>query len=218
MIQGAIFDVDGTLLDSMPIWDNIAELYLRSLGYTPRENLTETFKTFSMHQAACYYQTHYGVPLSADEIVDGINRLVERYYREEVLPKAGIKPFLEELRQRGVKICIATATDEYLVDAALRRCGMRDYFSQIFTCTGTGSSKNEPHIYREALQHLGTEKAQTFVFEDAFHAARTAKNDGFPVVAIYDPSEDQQEELTALADVCLRDYTDPEAFWKFASM
>lgn len=210
-MTGAIFDVDGTLLDSMFIWNTIGEDYLRSIGYTPKENLAEIFKTFSLEQAADYYQKEYGVPLSTPEIVAGVNGMIEHFYMQDVKAKPGIKEFLQELKRRGVKMCIATATDTYLVEAALERCGILHYFSKIFTCADVGRSKNEPDIYRRAQEHLGTPKAQTVVFEDAFHAARTAKEDGFPVVAVYDPSESQQQELQSLANVYLTGFEEPEA-------
>lgn len=208
-MTGAIFDVDGTLLDSMFIWNTIGEDYLRSLGYTPKENLAETFKTFSLEQAAAYYQSEYGVPLSTPEIVAGVNGMVEHFYMQDVKAKPGVRAFLQELKMRDVKMCIATATDAYLVEAALERCGILHYFSKIFTCADVGRSKNEPDIYRRAQEHLGTPKAQTAVVEDAFHAARTAKKDGFPVIAVYDASEPQQRELQSLAEVYLTGFEDP---------
>ncbi len=217
MIRGAIFDVDGTLLDSMHIWDTIGEDYLRSLGYEPRENLNETFKSMSLYQAACYYITEYGVPMSAEEIMDGVNTVIEHYYRDEVLPKPGVARFLQELEDQGVKMCIATATDQHLVAAALERCGIGRYFSGIFTCNGVGHGKDEPVIYREALKLLGTDRAHTVVFEDALYALKTAKGDGFLTAAVYDSHEKNQTEIRALADIALNDFEDSGEFWKFAS-
>lgn len=206
MIQGAIFDVDGTLLDSMPIWDTIAQDYLRSLGYTPREDLSKTFASFTMEQAACYYRSEYGVTLSNEEIIAGIDEMIAHFYTHEVQPKPGVDALLHALQSRGVKMCIATATDQHLVEAALERCGIRRYFSAIFTCSSVGHSKKEPQIYRAARAHLGTAKETTYVFEDALHAAQTAAADGFPVAAVFDPSEQQQEALMTLAQVYLRDF------------
>lgn len=217
MIKGAIFDFDGTLFDSMFIWDTIGGDYLRSIGYEPEENLDEIFKTFSLYQAACYYQNEYGVTLSVEEIMNGINRMVEKYYIYDVAPKHGVIEFLQSLRNKGVTMCIVTASDRYLVEAALKGCGMIDYFSQIFTCTSVGSGKDSPVIYREALKHLGTCKSETVVFEDAVYALRTANNDGFITVAVYDSSEKNQNEVRTLSDCYIYEYTDTDDFWNFIS-
>ena len=216
MIKGAIFDLDGTLFDSMFIWDSIGEKYLSSIGYEPKEDLNETFKTMSLYNAACYYKSEYGVTLSVDEIMDGVNRMVEKYYMNEIQLKPGVYDFIKHLNNIGVKMCIATATDKYLVEAALERCGISDCFSEIFTCTTVGHSKDEPDIYREALKHLGTAKNDTLVFEDAIYAIRTAKKDGFNVVAIFDESEENQAEIKSLCDFYISDYTDIVNFWRFA--
>lgn len=217
MITGAIFDVDGTLLDSMSVWDTIGEDYLRSIGYIPRENLNETFQAMSLHQAARYYQTEYGVTLSISEIMDGVNRLLADFYRGEAQLKPGAGEFVRELSRRGVKLCIATATDRPLVEAALARCGVLGYFEDILTCTNLGRGKDEPLIYREALNRVGGERRPAVVFEDALYAARTAKEDGFPVAAVYDSHEKRQDELKTLADIYLTDFSDFDFFWKFAS-
>ena len=206
-IRGAIFDVDGTLLDSMFIWDTIGETYLRSIGYQPKENLNETFKNMSLHQAARYYQTEYGVTRSIDEIMDGVNAMLERYYRFEVPLKPGVAELLEWLRQDGVKLCIATATDRHLVEAALDRCGVLSCFGEIFTCNEVGHGKDEPDIFEEALRFLGTRREETLVFDDALYAVRTAKEAGFPVAAVYDSHERSQAEVRARSDLYLEDLT-----------
>ena len=214
-IRGAIFDVDGTLLDSMFIWDTIGETYLRSIGYQPKENLNETFKNMSLRQAARYYQTEYGVTLSIDQIMDGVNAMLERYYRFEVPLKPGVAELLERLRQNGVKLCIATATDRHLVEAALDRCGVLSCFGEIFTCNEVGHGKDEPDIFEEALRFLGTEKAETVVFDDALYAVRTAKEAGFPVAAVYDSHEKAQDQIRMLADVYLEELTQLDKIRKY---
>lgn len=216
MMTGAIFDVDGTLLDSMSIWDTIGEDYLRSIGYIPRENLNQVFKDMSLQQAARYYQTEYGVALSIEEIMDGVNGLLEYFYREQARLKPGAGEFAQELSRRGVRLCVATATDRYLVEAALERCGVLSCFERIFTCTEVGHGKDQPDIFEAALGFLGTEKSKTLVFEDALYAARTARADGFPVAAVYDRHEKRREELQALADIYLTDFSDFDSFWRLA--
>ena len=206
MIKGAIFDLDGTLIDSMFIWDTIGERYLRSLGIEPRENLAEVFKTFTLEQAAEYYREHYGVSLSVPEIVRGVNGMIEELYRGTVSLKNGVSEFLKALSEQGIRMCIATVTDRYLAEAALVRLGVRKYFSEIFTSAEVGSDKTTPHIYRSALAHLGTDKHETVVFEDAYHALMTAKNDGFAVAAVYDAHEKRQVEMRASADYYVSDF------------
>lgn len=213
MLKGAVFDLDGTILDSMFIWDTIGEDYLRCLGKEPKENLKETFKTFSLKQAAEYYRENYGVTMSVSEIIDGVNKMVERYYTETVPLKSGVKVFLEKLKANDVKMCIATVTDRHLVEAALNRLGVRDYFSEIFTCASVGHSKEEPHIYREAQKHLGTDRNETAVFEDALYALKTAKSDGFITVGVYDIHEENQAELKTTADHYIEDYSEFDKFW-----
>ncbi len=212
MIRGAIFDVDGTLLDSLSIWDTVAEDYLRSLGIEPRENLAETFKTFSLEQSAEYCRSVYGVKQSVKEIMDGIDAMMETFYRQTAPLKPGAAEFLRALAQNGVKMAVATATDRHLIEAALTRCGVRAYFLDMFTCTSVGKSKNEPDIYRAAREALGTKKEDTWVFEDAYHAAKTAADDGFPVAALFDASEDEQDALKKKAKLYLRSFEDALPF------
>ena len=216
-IRGAIFDVDGTLLDSMFIWDTIGEAYLRSIGYQPKENLNETFKNMSLRQAARYYQTEYGVTQSIDEIMDGVNAMLERYYRFEVPLKPGVAELLERLRQDGVRLCIATATDRHLVEAGLDRCGVLSCFGEIFTCNEVGHGKDEPDIFEATLRFLGTRREETLVFDDALYAVRTAKEAGFPVAAVYDSHERSQAEVRARSDLYLEDLTQLVELQKFLS-
>ena len=209
-LKAAIFDLDGTLLDSMHIWDTFGEEYLKSIGVAPREGVNRAVGNLSIVQAAQYFREEYGVPFSEEEIMDGINRLAEKCYREEAPLKKGVREFLAKLHAQGVKMCVATATDRYLVDAALTRCGVRQYFSEIFTCTEVGSGKDEPVIFRRALAFLGENRQNTVFFEDALYAVKTAKADGFFVCAVYDPHERNASALRALADMYVMGMDEPE--------
>jgi len=126
--------------------------------------------------------------------------IVDDFYRYEAQLKPHLKEFLAQLHETGVKMCIATATERSLVEAALARCGVLDYFSEIFTCSSVGAGKDEPTIYREALNFLGTDRTNTMVFEDSLHALTTAKKDGFYTTAVYDSHEENQEEIQRLAN------------------
>lgn len=206
MIKGAIFDLDGTLIDSMFIWDTIGEDYLKSFGVDPKGTLAEVFKTFTLEQAAEYYRNHYDIKLSVKEIVEGINNMVAEIYRTKVVLKPGISDFLKRLQSLSVKMCVATVTDRPVVEDVLKRLNVREYFSEIFTCGEVGCNKETPEIYRQALKHLGTKKTETIVFEDALHALKTAKDDGFKVAAVYDSHESSQEEIKEISDYYIADF------------
>lgn len=216
MIKGAIFDADGTLFDSMFIWQTIGERYLSSIGYKPKENLNETIKNMSLYQAACYYISEYGVTLSVDEIMDGVNSMIKDYYFNDVKLKPYVADFLQDLDSKGIKMCIATATDKELVEAVLKKYDIRKHFSDIYTCSSVGHGKDEPIIYRKAAEHLKTEKSETFVFEDALYALETAKNDGFNTVAVFDKYEKQQSIVKEISDYFISGFSDIDNFWNFA--
>ncbi|MBR1969527.1 MAG: bifunctional hydroxymethylpyrimidine kinase/phosphomethylpyrimidine kinase [Clostridia bacterium] len=206
MIKGAIFDLDGTILDSMFIWDTIPEDYLRSLGKEPKENLAEVFKAFTLEQAAEHYRKNYGIKLSIHEIIEDINDMVAEIYKTKVVLKPGVSDFLKRLQNMGVKMCVATVTDRSIAEDVLKRLGVRDCFSEIFTCAEVGFSKENSEIYRQALKHLGTKKTETIVFEDVLHALKTAKDDGFMVAAVYDLHETKQKEIKEISDYYISDF------------
>lgn len=213
-ITGAIFDLDGTLLDSMPVWDTLGNDYLLSRGICARENLSETFRQMTLEEAAQYYRQKYQLKDSIEEIVRGVNKLVDEFYLYKARLKPGAEKLLTKLKEKGVKICLTTASDRFLAESALRRNGVLSFFSELFTCSQVGKGKENPRIYRHALYYLNTEKDSTWVFEDAFHAVRTAKKDGFPVVGVYDPSEENnQQAIRELSDIYLRELTEMEEYF-----
>lgn len=216
-IKYAVFDFDGTLFDSMFIWDTAGETYLRSQGKNPKPSMREDISTLSLYQSACYFQREYGLPFSADEIVAGINKTIAHFYAHEILPKSGVVDFLEQMKRAGISMCIATATDRCQIEAALNRCKMGHYFDAVFTCGEAGHGKDEPVIFRKAMAHFGADRSETVVFEDALHAVRTAKADGFLVAAVFDESEKQQKEIRRLSDCYISDFEHTETFWEFAS-
>lgn len=216
-LKCAIFDFDGTLFDSMLIWETAGQRFLRGQGREPKPNVREDVRTLSLYQSACYFRREYDLSLSPEEIMEEINRVVEHFYLQEAQPKPGVIRFLERLKQAGVHMCIATASERYQIEAALKRCDMEGFFDSIFTCTEVGHGKDEPFIFRRAMESFRADRGSTVIFEDALHAVRTAKADSFHVAAVYDASEKRQDELKKLCDCYLTDFEHPEPFWKYAS-
>lgn len=208
-MKGAIFDMDGTILDSMFIWETAGEDYLRTLGATVEPGLHATIKSMSMTEAADYCIATFGLSVSPAEFMAGMNATIDKRYLHELQLKPGAKDFLHRLRSAGIPLCLATATDRYMAEGALRRCGVLEWFDCFLTCSEVGRGKEFPDIFQEAARRLGTEPAETWVFEDSLYAARTAKAAGFPVAAVYDPTSAQDRaELTALAECYLETYAD----------
>jgi len=207
-IKGAIFDLDGTLLDSMPMWRDFGACFLRSFGQEPREDLTEVFRTFSREQAAEYYIEHGYISAPAEKIVEAMGDFASSFYKNDVKLKEGAAELLSGLSEAGIPMCIATASDVSDAEVSLTRLGVRHLIKDIFSCTSVGHSKNEPHIYRAALRCLGTEKNETVVFEDALHALTTASNDGFLTAAVFDCDEPRQKRMKELSDFYLPKISD----------
>ena len=210
---GAIFDMDGTLLNSMFYWqqapcDCLREVYKKE----PTPDLMEEIKAMTIAEGGEWIRQKYDLNATGTEVADAINAMVERFYRERVQVKPGAEDWLRRFRAAGIPMAVATSTDRALVNAALEQTGLAPYFSGIFTCTEVGAGKGQPDVYEAALEHLGTPRAQTWVFEDSLFAMETAKKVGFPVVGIYDASQDTvQDEVRALVDLYLPrfDSTEP---------
>ncbi|MGN1451512.1 MAG: HAD family hydrolase [Eubacteriales bacterium] len=214
MIKGAIFDMDGTLLDSMYIWRNFGEIYLRSRGIEPQKDTGNLYRKYGYRRASEFFRDEFGLDVCQEDFIAEARAILQQYYEDEVGLKPGVGNFLERMRGMGVEMCLATATDEVMVRPAFKRLGIEGYFSGILTCAGVGRGKTDPLIYRRSLELLGTEKSKTPVFEDAFYAAKTAKNDGFVLAGVWDENEDEREAVEAISDIFIRDYLDLSDYWK----
>ncbi|MEA5073055.1 MAG: HAD family phosphatase [Eubacterium aggregans] len=187
-ITGVIFDLDGTLLDSMPIWATIASDYLRSQDIQPEPGLDQHFMSLSMAQGAAHYRDHYGLVKPVDQIITEVCAMVYKAYATRVPLKPGAYDFLTTLHAAGIPTVIATASERDLIDAALAHHKLTHCIDHILTCSEVGCGKDCPEVFEAALALLGTSKKSTLVFEDAYHAIKTATGAGFTVVAVADDS------------------------------
>ena len=214
MIRGAIFDLDGVLLDSMGIWNDLGARYLRSLLVEPEPDLNQILFSMSMEQGAAYLKAHYPLPQSEAEIGDGIARMLADYYFYEVPAKPGAAALLAFLAERNIPMAAATSSPRTHVTQALRRLGLLPYLKEIFTTGEVGVSKHQPDIYHLAAEQLDTRPAETLVFEDSLYALKTAAAAGYRTVGVFDASgEADQAGLSAAADAYLMDLTDFPGCW-----
>ena len=214
MIKGAIFDMDGTLLDSMAGWETLGYDYIRMLGIKPTPELANRLAKMTLRQATAWLRSDFGVSESvADRAEAEVNDIVYRRYMVEYPLKPGAKEILERLHAEGVRMCVATSTAHRLACGALERCGVLDLFTGVFSSDIVGTGKTTPRLYNIALESLGTPKGSTMVFEDVIFALRVAKNDGFLTAAVYDSNEKDQESMMSEADIYIRDLSETDKYW-----
>ena len=196
-IDGAIFDVDGTLLDTMPTWRDAGARYMKkTFDIDSDPGLGDLLFAFTSQESAEYLIRNFGLPAGVPEVIRGINKEMELFYGEEAQPKNGAAATLELFQEAGIPMTVVTSTDLYMVESALERLDLRKYFREVLSSGTLGMTKREPEIFHMACRVMGTEPAGTWVFEDGLYAVRTANAAGFRTVGLYDRvSEAEQEDL-----------------------
>lgn len=189
-IEGAIFDLDGTLIDSLFFWDRlwvkIGMKYLKEPDFLPDLPLQKAVRTITFRDAAKLLYDTYGFGSGADEIYDLMHDLCIKIYREEATFKPGAKVLLDYLKARGVRMCVASASMPDLLRAIFDRFGLDDYFPKIISCAEVGKGKSHPDVFIAGETYMGTPRETTWVFEDSVTALETAQKAGFKTVGVYD--------------------------------
>ena len=204
-IKSAVFDLDGTLVDSLMLWDvmwsKFGTLYREDPSFRPSEEDDKAVRTMTLADAMQLIHERYAIAESGEELVRCTNEILEKFYAEDVQLKPGVREFLDDCLANGVKMCIASATDVKLLRIALEHCDLEKYFSKIFSCAEIGKGKDCPDIYQAAQKYLGTTAGETWVFEDSAAALCTARKLGMQTVGIYDPYNYGQDILRENASI-----------------
>ncbi|MBQ7542757.1 MAG: HAD family phosphatase [Clostridia bacterium] len=204
--QFAIFDMDGTLVDSMKYWDTVCTEFLQALGIHD-ESVFDILKPMTVEQTADYLKENFGCPLSAAQMSEKMCGIMREHYRHDVQAKSGASAFLQTLRENGVRMCVASSSPVDLVELCLRSVGLYEYFEFIVSAETVGIGKTDPDIYWYASDKLGSMPEDTIVFEDALGAGLTAKRAGFAVAAVYDEtSAAEWTEFCTIADYSVSDW------------
>lgn len=198
----AIFDMDGTLIDSMGFWRNLGREYLHAQGITENiEDTIEEIAPLTMSESSALFVERFPLNMTAETVAAEMNEMMDEHYRRDIPLKPGIRELLDMLRLSGMKMCVASATAEHLMTACLDRLGILHYFDFVLSCETLNTHKREPLIYLEAAKRMGGKPAETAVYEDALYAIETAKKVGFYVVAVYDnEAQKHWSNILALAD------------------
>lgn len=202
MIKGIIFDIDGVILDSMMIWNDLGARYLKTLGVEPEDGLGDILFSMSMEQGAEYLKNHYCLELSMEEILTGIQDMLRDFYYNEVLMKPGADRLMQFLKEKGIRMTAATSSPRGHVERALERNGLLTYLDRIFTTGEMGISKHSPDIYNMAAEFMGFSPYEVLVLEDSLYALKTASDARFRTVGVYDrDGEPDQEGVKATGDM-----------------
>lgn len=216
-MKGAIFDLDGTLLDSMWLWDSLAYKYLLSIGINPPRDLDKQLEELTLREACVYMKEKFNIRYTPDKIKEDIESLLTDYYANKLQLKPYTLEILKEFKNRGIKMAIATSTDKHLVLMALNRHGIYDYFEFIQTVEDVGISKGNPKFFEITINKLGLNPEKIWVFEDALYPMISAKKCGLNIVAVKDESALKDlEKIKEVADIYIDNFSQlgVDKLWK----
>lgn len=207
--KAVIFDLDGTLVDSMWIWKEIDIRFLGKYGITVPEGLNDALEGFSFRETAVYFKEHFPLPLSIEEIMDTWNQMASQMYIHEIPLKDGAREFISMLKQQKYSLGIATSNSRELTKACLKANGIMDAFDYICTSNEVPKGKPEPDVYLHAARNLNVEPEQVLVFEDIPYGLMAGNRANMTTCAVKDPySERVMEQKLQLADYYIESYYD----------
>ena len=202
-----LFDLDGTLVDSMWIWESIDVEYLDRFGLELPEDLHSCIEGMSFSETAQYFKERFSIPDTLEKMKSDWNRMAWEKYTQEVPLKSGIREFLRYHRARGVKMAVATSNSRDLAEAVIAVHGLTDTFDVIVTGCDVAHGKPFPDVYLEAAVRLGVDPSECLVFEDVVAGIQAGRSAGMEVAAVEDAySLYQERQKKELADLYIADY------------
>ncbi|MBQ7063797.1 MAG: HAD family phosphatase [Firmicutes bacterium] len=206
-LKAAIFDMDGTVLDSMGMWPEVDRIFLENHGlvYTPDYNAA--VKTMHYPEAARYTIDRYGLRLTPEEVMKEWDDLALFEYEGRIGPKPFVAEYLEALRRNHIKTALATVSPEPYYKAGLESNHLMHLFDLTTDLSPVTRGKHYPDLFLYVAKSLGCRPEECLVFEDSLHSLQGAKKGGFRLCAVYDRySADQYADMLAICDYCLTDY------------
>lgn len=206
-IEGAVFDLDGTLLDSSWVWEKVDEKFLGDRGFQVPDDYVDEISPLGAERAAVYTIERFGLNEDKDDIVREWIEMAKKEYATEVVCKPYAKEFLEELHKLNIKMAVATSSDRELFMKTLEREGILKYFQKIVTVDEVERGKGYPDIYEEAARRIKVNPHKCLVFEDILAGVTGASLGEFNVVAVFDEkSKHNWEIIKSISKYSINDY------------
>lgn len=206
-IKALIFDMDGTIIDSIWVWNQVDKDYLKKYGFDVPDDLKRNIEGLSFTETAQYFKKRFNIENTIDEIKKEWTDMVHHYYNSIIEIKKGVKEFLQYLKENNYKIGMATSNSRDLVDAVLKRNGIYEYFEVIVTTCEVPRDKSYPDVFLETAKRLNVNPRECIVFEDTLSAVAGAKGAGMKVVGVYDEyNSSTTDELREAADHLIDDF------------
>ncbi len=207
--EAAIFDLDGTLLDSMWVWKQIDRDFLAKRGIEVPPDYMLAVAHLGAYQTAVYTIERFGFRNTPEELITEWTKMAVDFYTDRVQLKKGAYEYLEMLYNKGVKLAVATANDKLLYEPALDHTGIRRFFSAVVNVDEVERKKGFPDIYWLACEKMGVKAENSVVFEDIYQGISGAKDGGFKAVGVYDEtSAEDEEKIRSRADLYIRDFSE----------
>lgn len=209
-IEAIIFDVDGTLIDSMWIWTDIDELFLEKYNLEKPEGFHEGMEGMSYSETAQYFLDLFpSLPHTREELEEEWYDMAYEIYTTQMELKKGAYEFIKAMHEKGIKLGIATSNNRELAEGTLRNNKVFEYMGSIWTSCEAGAGKPNPAVYLNVAKELGVSPEKCLVFEDVSNGILAGKNAGMKVCAVDDQfSRNQEDKKRQLADYYIQDYDD----------
>lgn len=215
MATGAVFDCDGTLIDSMEAWYEVQNDLARRAGIEPSDELTAALSPLTIPEVGDYFFERYGLGSGPDDVVRMLDEGMVAYYTERAKARPGALDFVRRLNELGIPCSVASSSPQRYLQPGLACAGFMPYLQAVVSVEDVAASKRSPAVYNQACKLMGTRIEDTWGFEDSLYALNTLAAAGYKTVGVYDNDDaGTYADLAAVADIAVRSFEelDPERF------